>query len=263
MKQYKDGKFIIMKYKIAFFDIDGTLIDMQSKTMTKKTENALIQLKEQGVILCIATGRPLISIPKFENIDFDMYLSFNGSYCTTGNNVIYEQPIDCEDVRKIIENAQKLNRPVSLASADQIGSNGSDQDLEEYFSFSKQKVNIAEDFDTLAEGKIYQIMMGAVPKDFDSILSGTTSAKITAWWDRAIDIIPVNSGKGEAVKKILEYYHLDVSESIAFGDGENDIEMLQAVGHGIAMGNANEKVQNAADEVCKSVTEDGIYHYFQ
>lgn len=252
----------MMKYKIAFFDIDGTLIDMQSKKMTKKTEHALLQLKKRGVILCIATGRPRISIPRFKNIDFDVYLSFNGSYCTAKDQVIYEQPIACEDVKRIIKNARRLNRPVALASADRVGANGSDRDLEEYFSFSKQKITIAEDFNTLAKEKIYQIMMGAVPKDFDAILAGTASAQITAWWDRAVDIIPANSGKGTAVKKILDYYHLDASQSIAFGDGENDIEMLRAVGTGVAMGNANETVKKADDAVCKSVAEDGIYHYF-
>ena len=55
-------------------------------------------------------------------------------------------------------------------------------------------------------------------------------AKIAAWWDRAIDIIPLSGGKGVAINKILDYYQLTKEEAMAFGDGNNDIEMLEAVG---------------------------------
>lgn len=248
-------------YKIAFFDIDGTLIDMETKKMTERMRHTLLQLKENGVILCIATGRPLRSVPKFQNPSFDVYLTFNGSYCTAGDKVIYKQPIDSRDVEKIIANAAAMHRPVSLAGTDEMAANGTDRDLDDYFAFSRQKVEISKNFGQLAKKDIYQIMMGASKDDFDAILSGVKSAKITAWWDRAVDIIPIQSGKGAAVKNILEYFHLDAEQAIAFGDGENDIEMLNAVGKGVVMGNANETMKKMFSDICKPVSEDGIYHY--
>ena len=81
------------------------------------------------------------------------------------------------------------------------------------------------------------------------------------WWDRAVDIIPANGGKGIGIQKVLEYYHLDKSEALAFGDGNNDIEMLLSVGTGVAMGNASPQLKEVADEICKDVAEDGIYDY--
>ena len=84
---------------------------------------------------------------------------------------------------------------------------------------------------------------------------------ITAWWDKAADIIPLNCGKGNAVNAVLNYYGLSKDEAIAFGDGRNDIEMLEAVGTGVAMGNAIDEVKARADVICKSVEEDGVYHY--
>ena len=93
------------------------------------------------------------------------------------------------------------------------------------------------------------------------MLKNVEYARITAWWDRAVDIIPADSGKGTAVAKILEYYHLDKSQAMAFGDGNNDLEMLQAVGHGIAMGNGSSELKEIAEDVCGHVAEDGIYHY--
>ena len=60
----------------------------------------------------------------------------------------------------------------------------------------------------------------------------------------------------------MKYYGFSKEEVIAFGDGENDIEMLEAAGTGIAMGNAKDAVKERADLICKSVEEDGIYEYF-
>lgn len=60
---------------------------------------------------------------------------------------------------------------------------------------------------------------------------------------------------------MLEHYHIDRSEAVAFGDGNNDLEMLKAVGHGIAMGNGSDELKEIAEEVCGHVVDDGIYYY--
>jgi hydroxymethylpyrimidine pyrophosphatase-like HAD family hydrolase len=57
--------------------------------------------------------------------------------------------------------------------------------------------------------------------------------------------------------KTLDFFGIDKSEAIAFGDGENDIDMLELVGLGIAMGNGNEELKRVADFVTKKSSEDG------
>ena len=76
-----------------------------------------------------------------------------------------------------------------------------------------------------------------------------------------MDIIPADGGKGIGIQRILEHYHLTKAEALAFGDGNNDIEMLQAVGTGVAMENASVQLKAIADDICGHVAEDGIYHY--
>lgn len=247
--------------KIIFFDIDGTLIDMNKKVMTKRIEETLIRLKQKKIIICIATGKPLKSVPHLPNVEIDAFLTFNGSYCCTKNEIIHKNPIPPSDVQTIIENAKRIHRPVSIASATRIGANGKDQDLIDYFAISNQSVEIAEDFDDLGKEDIYQIMMGCHKEEYDQVLHDVKGAKITAWWSRAVDIIPSNGGKGSGVEKVLDYYHLKKEDAIAFGDGTSDIEMLQAVGTGVAMGNATKDVKDIADDICESVAEDGIYFY--
>ena len=98
-------------------------------------------------------------------------------------------------------------------------------------------------------------------EEYDQILEGTKETQITAWWDKAADIIPLNCGKGNAVNAVLDYYGFSKEEAIAFGDGKNDIEMLEAVGTGVAMGNAGDEVKARAAAICRPVEEDGVYYY--
>lgn len=251
-----------MQTKIAFFDIDGTLIDIQSKRITEKTLEALQRLRAGGVKICLATGRSPVALPVFPGVEFDAYLTFNGSLCyTAGGETIFSNPIAHEDVQKIIANGAAIGRPVCVSVRDRLAANGTDVDLTDYFAIAKMVVPITEEFDTVCLEDVYQLMMGGRKDEYDAILRGVDGAKIAAWWDRAVDIIPASGGKGIAVEKMLEFYGIDKSDSMAFGDGNNDIEMFRAVGTGVAMANASARLQAAATAHCRDVKEDGIYWY--
>lgn len=247
--------------KIIFFDIDGTMIDMQKKVVSEKMLEALRRLQQNGIKICMATGRSPVTLPRFEDIEFDAYLTFNGSYCYCGKDTIFSNPIPKEDVKKIIENAAGIGRSVSLAAKDRLAANGADQDLIDYYAFIKLGVEKSEAFDDVAEKDVYQIMCGGRKEEYAALLEGVSGAKITAWWDRAVDIIPSAGGKGVGVQKILEYFGFGREQAMAFGDGNNDIEMIETVGHGVAMENASKELKAVADDVCGHVADDGIYHY--
>lgn len=249
------------KIKIAFFDIDGTLIDMNKKEISENTIYMLQELKSNGIIICIATGRSPVSLPRFGEIEFDAFVTFNGSYCYNKKEKILNNPLFDEDVKILLKNASEMQRPVSIATKNRVAANGKDQDLIEYFSFAKLEPEVAEDFEQVAKEEIYQIMMGCRKEDYSRILKDTKNAKIAAWWDRAVDIIPANCGKGKGIQNVLAYYHLKKEDAIAFGDGNNDIEMLEAVGTAVAMGNASSELKSIATDICGPASEDGIYHY--
>lgn len=251
------------KIKIAFFDIDGTILAFGKPDMSPKTKEALNKLQQNGVKICIATGRPLVTIPQFEGVDFDMKIAFNGSVCLLDNEFIVNKMIPAKEVSIIIENAAKMGRPLAVATRSRIVTNGCDDALREYFELASLDSTPSEEFEDALKEDVYQFMMGCVESEWDTILEGTHSAQIAAWWDSAVDIIPKDSGKGNAIKKVLEHLNLSVEESIAFGDGGNDVDMLLAAGTGVAMGNASDSVKAAADEVCGSVEDDGVYHYLK
>ena len=248
--------------KIIFFDIDGTLIDIEKKQISENTLKALTELKKNGIKICIATGRAPMLVPEFPGVDFDAFLTFNGSYCFDKEQDIFSNPLKKEDVAVIIKNATEIGRPVSLAMKHRLAANGTDQDLSDYYSIAGIEVQIDEDFEVLAQNEeIYQIMVGCLDAEHAALMKNAGNAKLAAWWDRAADIIPADGGKGTAVREILRYYGLTEEEAAAFGDGNNDIEMLRAVGTGIAMGNASEDLKAAADEVCGTAADDGVYFW--
>ena len=123
------------------------------------------------------------------------------------------------------------------------------------------ELTVDPDFEKARREDVYQIMLGCREADHPAIIRDAAGADITFSWDRAADVIPAGSGKAQAILKVLEYYHLKPAQAMAFGDGCNDIEMLQTVGTGVAMGNGSEELKAAANAVCRPVTEDGIYHF--
>ena len=247
--------------KIIFFDIDGTLIDMQTKRISEKTVDAMRRLRANGIRLCIATGRSPMVLPDFGGAVFDAFLTFNGSLCYAGDQTIFSNPIPSADVRQLLKNAADLGRPAAVATRSRLAANGIDKDLDDYFAIANEEVPVADDFDSICQEEIYQLMMGCREADYPAILQNVPGAKIAAWWDRAADIIPANGGKGIGIQKILEFYNIERVHAMAFGDGNNDIEMLQSVGTGIAMQNASAQLKAVSDDVCGNVSEDGIYHY--
>lgn len=247
--------------KIIFFDIDGTLVDPATGSIPAKTHTALTQLHEKGVLLCIATGRPTASLPDLGSLHFDAFCTFNGSLCYTGKEIIHSNPIPPAAVRKVIRNAAAIGRPVSAALRHRLVANGWDDDLDGYYRLAGLRLTVADDFETACAEDVYQIMLGCREPDHPDIIRDAEGVCITFSWDRAADVIPAGSGKAQAIEKILAYFHLEKSQAMAFGDGMNDLEMLQTVGTGVAMGNADARLKAIADDVCGPVGEEGIYRY--
>ena len=247
--------------KIVFFDIDGTLIKPQTMDMSLKTLEALQKLRANGIKICVATGRSPMGLPKFEGIEFDAYLTYNGSYCYTENATIFCNSLEKEDVKQILTNAEKMNKAVIVAIRSDLLTNGFDDILEPFMEVENMKMRVSENFEEWKEDEVFQVMLACCSDEYDAITENVKHAKIVTWWPKVINMIPMSGGKGIGIEHVLAYYGFDKSQAVAFGDGNNDIEMLQAVGTGVAMGNAAEDLKAIADDICKDVAEDGVYHY--
>ena len=116
------------------------------------------------------------------------------------------------------------------------------------------------DLGSFSGEKIYQIWAFVPEKEQQMLKNLLDECSITSWNDKAIDIIPKGGGKSTGMQAFLDEHGLERSETMAFGDGENDIDMLKYAGIGVAMGNAWPSTKKAADYVTDDIDEDGLYN---
>ena len=248
-----------MAIKICFFDIDGTLLNFGASTITQPVRSALRELQKRGIRIFIATGRTPLQLPSFEGLDFDGVLCFNGSYCYDREGTICSAPMDTDDVKQVVKNAGELGLPVLAATRRRMGSNFYNDFLEEYMQISHHSCNVLPDFEELLQEGVYQLMIGALPEQDAYLIRNTFHVKTARWWDRATDIIPRACGKAWGMEQILRHYEFSREESMAFGDGGNDLDMIRYAGTGVAMGNADPALLRCADYITDPCSQDGVY----
>ena len=110
---------------------------------------------------------------------------------------------------------------------------------------------------------VYQIICYGGKELERDLTDKLPNCKITRWSPFGVDIVSKTGGKVTGIKKMMEIHQISREEMMAFGDGENDMEMLEFAGIGVAMGNAEEQVKAVADHVTAGIDEDGILKALQ
>lgn len=244
--------------KIAFFDVDGTLLDYGKKEASLSTHRALKALQEKGIKLVISSGRAPFALPQFKGIQFDATICYTGALVKAGDQVLFEKTIPAQEAKKLAHQVKRLGKPICFSAKDHLFANFFDPTLEAYLQIAHQHCLAASDFDEQLNHSIYQGMIPLPIEKKAEILSGIEEAEITGWWPEACDVIPKGNSKGIGVQKILDYFQIDKEEAIAFGDGDNDIEMMKEVALSIAMENGSQALKEQVDFITHSVQEDGI-----
>ena len=259
----------LMDVQIIALDIDGTLTDDQ-KNISNLTLEALIEAEKKGIRLVLASARPasgLFSIRdqlKMEQFG-GILMSYNGGRITDcAGNTFYEISMGLTMTRRILRFLEEL--PVTVIVDDGkmfyvTDKNGYKVEYEcrnnqmqctevgnlaDWLTFSPIKILLAVD-----PMKIYEVqeqIRNFLPEDL-------TVVRTAAFY---LEIFPRRINKGQGLCDICRILKIDVRNSIAFGDSENDIPMLKAAGIGIAMKNAEMDVKKASDMSTLSNNEDGI-----
>ncbi|MGM0844430.1 MAG: Cof-type HAD-IIB family hydrolase [Bacillota bacterium] len=246
--------------KIVFFDIDGTLLD-HDKKLPDATKKAIVQLQKNGTYVAIATGRaPFMYEGLRKELGIESFVSFNGQYVVFENEVIYKNPLNREELVKLLSTAQGLGHPVVHLNEKTMKANIGHHPFIEASMASLKFPHPDSQPDFYTDKEIYQSLLFC--RDSDEAVYRETFSKFNfiRWHQYSMDILPRGGSKAEGIKKMIKKLGFDISEVYAFGDGLNDIEMIDTVGTGVAMGNAVPEVKEHADLITKSVDEDGIYH---
>ena len=244
----------------VFFDIDGTLVSHETNCVPPSTRRALALLKDKGVRRIIATGRHLSEIESLpmDGLAFDGYLMLNGQLCYDQNkNLIYGNPIEGPSLDALVNIFEKKLFPIMFIEQNRM-----------YINFINNTVRLAQEsmsawmpeVDEYRNNTIYQAVAFVTPEQKELLYKLLPQCRIAQWMELAVDIVPKASGKAAAVDRYLKFLGAERAGTMAFGDGSNDVDMLKFVDVGVAVGNSEAHVQEAADYVTDHIDRDGIYN---
>jgi Cof subfamily protein (haloacid dehalogenase superfamily) len=258
-----------MKYKIVFLDVDGTIFSHKTKSIPSSCIEAIKLAKENGIIICLATGRNTYLSSQtglFDIIDFDYFTVCNGTLVHDKNfNLIHSHPINKRCVENLIKVTNENNLNMSYVTIDRVFRvNDNNKLIEQGYGAISIKTPPKKEYEK-EDCYMINLFWDKYDKErIDNLFKESSKyAFYSSFNDYGIDVIPLNYNKSKGIEALLKYLGIKKEEAIAIGDGHNDAEMIKYVGLGIAMGNAIDKCKKVADYVTTDIDDNGIYNAFK
>ena len=242
-----------------FFDIDGTLVSFQTHTIPQSAMDALYLLKEKGIKLFIATGRAKDGLAVLKQFPFDGYITLNGQYCFTDHHIIYENTISSSQLEILVNSIHEHPFPCGFVRENDKIFNYRDERVDYIHSITLNDDHPAGDISNITHEKVYQCMAFINEEEEKELLSRMPGCIAARWHPSFCDISPKGGTKQNGIDQFLNYYHLKLEDTMAIGDGGNDLAMLKHVHYPVAMGNGEDKLKEIAVYVTDTVENDGIY----
>lgn len=255
--------FPIDSIRALFFDIDGTLVSFKTHEIPQSTRDAIHEVRKKGIKVFIATGRPLPFINNLGSLEYDGIMSVNGASCITADGkVICNKPVPKDDIERIIADAEKHPIPVAFAANNKAivcNIEACREEFKEVFDLLNLQLPESTPFSEALNMEVMQVIAFFNAEEETRIMRDVLKGcDANRWHPYFADCIAKGTSKATGIDEICSYYGIDISETMAFGDGGNDIAMLQHAGIGVAMGNASDEVKQYADIITDAVDDDGI-----
>ncbi|MBZ5749528.1 HAD family hydrolase [Metabacillus rhizolycopersici] len=274
--------------KAIFLDMDGTILNHQNK-VSIRTKEIIDNLRNEGIFVFIATGRAVEEIAGLvpEGFQVDGVITSNGMAGYVGNKEVFKHSLELELVETIIEKAREnkvyyelfpygtsrviLNQDKQYVENEIRDPKPDGVEMNEWLSRKdalKGKIAWIDNIEGNEFSKFYffartkehinrwkaELEQLKQEKDFTT----STSSDIN------VEVMVANVNKATGIKQMLKYFNLSEEETLAIGDSNNDIQMLQFVSHAVAMKNASDHIKDIADDITElTCDEDGVYHYLK
>lgn len=269
-----------MDSKVVFFDIDGTLVSKNGQ-VSKRVQEALVKLKENGHYMILCTGRNQTGIKSLRSLGFDGVICSAGGYVEVNNRVIFQSHIDNKDIQMIREVFERnhvlytMEADIEAYESQEMGDyvlklffEKQDNNSEiERLKQQRQKDLYIYSLDEYTNQPIQTICYIAKNKESiqepQEIISKRCQFLIYQQMNKDFingEVMKKGVHKGTGVEKVMEAIHLPMENSIGFGDSMNDLEMIKTCHYGVVMENGDPLLKDHASAVCESVDDDGVYH---
>lgn len=258
-----------MKQHLIALDLDGTLLNDEKK-ISERNKQAIEKAIKQGHIVVIATGRPYRASRMYhEELQLNTPLvNFNGAFVHhPGNDEFgsFHEPMDLEVAKTIIETCEAFQvKNIMVEVIDDFYLKYHDQVLVDVFTMGDSPIKFGNLNEIITENPTSILVH---PEDHhvnelkDLLKQAHAEVVDQRVWGapwNIIEIIKAGLNKAIGLQKIANYYSIAPDQIIAFGDEDNDLEMLEYAGVGVAMANAINELKDVAKYTTLSNEEDGI-----
>lgn len=274
-----------MNKKIIFCDIDGTLVDHHG-VMPESTKEAIKKARANGHLIFLCTGRSKVKVvgdaTKLE-VDGKVYSA--GGYIEVHDKIIREEFIPVATVKHIVEflDAHNINFCLEAPDKTYISRNA-----RQFFTAVKEKsmaanpekkeqieahlqglINHMVDGENLIREDICKVIFVASTVPYETLREEFKDEMVILpssmgfWGSNSGEMMIPNVHKASGIELVLKHLGFKKEDTMAYGDSFNDMEMLEFVQTGVAMGNACDALKEIADEITDSVEEDGLYNSFK
>ncbi|WP_242686167.1 HAD family hydrolase [Aeromicrobium sp. IC_218] len=247
--------------KLVALDVDGTIVDERNQ-LTAPVREAVRGLAARGLEVVISTGRAIPGV-----LDVVDKLGLDGRHAVASNGavVLAHPPVDIlhtvtfdasEAVRRVL-----AEMPDAIVAVEELGTG-----YRVSRPFPTGEINgtiVVEDVESLIADPVVRVIIRSpdhAPEEFGEIVRslGLDDTSYYIGYDAWLDLAPQGVSKAYGLEVLCERLGVDRSEVLAVGDGNNDVEMLQWAGRGVAMGQAPDLLKDVADDVTGSIHEDGL-----
>lgn len=263
------------KVTLVTTDLDGTLLN-EEKQVTDKTRKVVQELKNRGILFGIASGRPVEStliLSKTWGLDQDLsfLIGMNGGtiYDTRRKEKEEYFLLDGETILEITEHFKDM--PVifmTMVGNKRYVNRSTEETRNHAHLFCEEEIEV--DYETFMPGKkVNKLILFFDPCYMEAVKERSrtfSSEKYTSFQTapNLYEYVDPNINKGFGVQKVCEHFGVELKNVVAFGDAQNDKEMLEKVGTGVAMKNASQEIKQIADVVSEYTNEeDALAHFVE
>lgn len=257
-------------YKLVAIDIDGTLVN-DNKELTQKTIRAIKEAKENNVKIVLSSARAFVKIRDYLKelnlVEENQYtITFNGAVVVENKSekVLFSNKFTSEEIYELIDISRKLDTNIFLYTMNSAYTEKVPSIIKNSKSFKNTKIeNVNFNDINFRDNAIYKILF---IDDYDKILKLRKELpqrlvkkyEITNSIPECLEFVNKGITKSKALNFICEKCNINNTEVVAIGDGDNDLQMINFAGLGVAMGNATAYLKEKSDYVTLSNNEDGV-----
>lgn len=275
-----------MSKKIIFFDVDGTLVDVRParEYIPESTIKAVQKTREQGNLCFLCTGRSKAEIySHILEVGFDGIIGAGGGFVEIGDEMLYHKKVSQTAINHVVDYFAEHGFDYYIESNGGLYASQHLIPRLEFIMYGDLKndpearrikkespshfiPSLKEGFDLHRDdvNKICFLEKDGIPfttiqaefeKEFNVI-----HCTVPAFGEQSGELSVPGVNKASAIDTLIKHLGIPQENTYAFGDGLNDLDMLEYCQYGIAVGNAKQGLKDIADEVTEDIAEDGIYN---